>query len=75
MANVYDVEGWEDSDGNRHRGQPTDPEDTFGEFIHVYDPDTGEEHHFWAFTRYPLDWDEWDDYIYDLCSQHGISLA
>ena len=75
MPSQREVLGWEDYDGNRHNGEPSDVGQTWGQFIHTYDPATGEHHYFWAFVPYTLDdWDEWGDYVDQLMDMHGIAL-
>lgn len=73
---IFTVEGWEDRDGERHEGTPSDLNDTFGTFVHVTNPDDPEEHHFfWAFVGGPFEeWDEWYVYIGALMDMYGMAL-
>lgn len=72
----FDAVGWEDYDGVRHGGKPSDLSDTYGLKVVVEDPETGETHQFWAFVVTPFeDWAEWLDYVGVLCEMHGMSLA
>lgn len=76
LAFDFDTVAWEDYDGVRHAGKPSDLSDTYGLQVHAYDPETGESHHFWAFVGGPFeDWTEWLDYIGSLMEMHGMSLA
>lgn len=75
VAYQYDVVGWEDYDGNRHEGAPSDPDATWGQLIHAYDPATGDSHHFWAFVPETFDdWDQWADYVDGLMDMYGMAL-
>jgi len=65
VAYVFDSHGWEDYDGNRHAGEPTDIDATYGVLVHTYDENNpADSHWFWAMMPEPFDnWDEWDAYI------------
>lgn len=80
----FDVLGWEDDGGNRHLPDengtpdvPQDLDDTFGIFVHVYDTDDDEYHHyFWAFSGSPYeDWDDWWDLIEEMMDMYGMETA
>ena len=76
MPFEFEAQGWEDESGNRHRGKPSDTSDTFGMFVHAYDPKSGEDHHFWAFVYQPFDsWEDWLVYVGALMQMHGMDLA
>lgn len=76
MAFQFETEAWEDDDGNRHRGKPSDVDAVYGMFIHAHDPKTGEDHHFWAFVYDSFDdWDQWILYIGALMEMHGMALS
>jgi len=74
---TFDVWGWEDANGDRWTGEPFNIQDTYGIWVHVYNPDNPEDSHpFWAFTPEPYeDWEEWWDYIGILAAMHGYVLA
>lgn len=73
MPYSFDVVGWEDYDGNRHEGKPSDISATWGELVHAYDPATGADEFFWAFVPYTLDdWDDWYEYIEALLEMYGL---
>lgn len=76
MAFDFDVDAWEDYNGDRHAGKPSDLSDTWGVRVIAADTETGETHIFWAFTPSPYeDWEEWLDHIGILMSMHGMELA
>ncbi|MDE2101944.1 MAG: hypothetical protein KGL39_32155 [Patescibacteria group bacterium] len=76
MPYQFDVVGWEDFDGNRHDGMPSDLSDVYGQLVHAYDPSTGESEHFWAFVPAPFeDWDDWYDYIDSLMDMYGLATS
>lgn len=77
VAFDFDVVGWEDKAGDRHRGKPADINDTYGQLVHAYDPETGEQHHFWAFIGGILpgwDWEDWVDLIETLIEMYGTAV-
>lgn len=89
MSYAFDVEGWEDFRGNRHRGGPPSPESAHGVFVHLTNPDDrDDQHRFWAWgyfapKRQPgetrLDhelrgWVEWWLYVAGLMHMHGMEL-
>lgn len=72
MAYTYDVVGWEDSQGDRHEGRPTDISDTYSVFVFAYDDANPADYkYFWAHIppdesgERPIfdDWDTWDAYV------------
>lgn len=76
MAFDFDVIGWEDRNGDRHEGKPSDINDVYGEFVHAFDSATGEHKHFWAFVYDSFEeWEEWLDYIEQLIEGYGLSVA
>lgn len=77
MHPEIEVLGWADYDGNRFEGDPGDPADIWGMFVHVHNPETGEDQHFWAYLPMGLDfdWDEWYDYIEQLSDMYGQAAA
>lgn len=88
MAFDFDVIGWEDYEGNRHiatkaelevnpdAGKPTDITDTYGVYVHAYDPETGEHQYFWTFSYYDLDeWEDWLDQIGEAMDMCGMEVA
>lgn len=76
MAFDFDVVGWEDFDGDRHDGKPSDLDDTYGVKVYAEDEETGQVEAFWAFVVSPFeDWTEWLDYIGTLMSMYGLELA
>ena len=76
MAYEFTAEGWEDFDGNRHGGTPSDLDATHGVFVHVSNPDDPEdETYFWAYAAEFDDWAEWWVYIGGLMEMYGLELA
>ena len=74
----YSVIGWEDFDGNRYEGEPSDISDAWGLLINVPgDLAVGRgDEHFWAFVPYTFDdWDSWYDYIDSLIDMYGQAYA
>ena len=59
--------GWKDWDGIPHEGEPSDLSQVWSQFVHVSDPDTGEDQHLWAYVPKGLketeDWEWWYNYI------------
>ena len=74
MAYEHEVVGWEDYDGGRHPGPPSDVTESWGMLVHAYDPATGASEHFWAFVPYTFDdWDQWEDYIDSMMDMYGLA--
>ncbi len=75
VAYTFRATGWEDFDGNRYRGTPSDVERTHGVFVHVQNPDdSDDQHRFWAWGKFS-GWAEWWVYIGALMQMHGMELA
>lgn len=76
MHPEVDVLGWADWDGNRYEGTPDDLTEVWGQFVHVHDPSTGEDQHFWAYVPEAYDdWDFWYDYIEMLADMYAQAAA
>lgn len=77
MAYTFEAIGWEDFDGNRHRGTPSDLDATHGVIVEYHDPDNSEDRGaFIAYARGDFeDWAEWWVYIGGLMEMHGLDLA
>ncbi|MGH7240235.1 MAG: hypothetical protein ACREHG_09280, partial [Candidatus Saccharimonadales bacterium] len=77
----FSAYGWEDANHNRHRGKPSELDNTMGIFVDAKDRDTGEQHMFWAFIYRNQDgnlfqsWEQWLDYIAILMTMHGMELG
>lgn len=74
---IFTVTGWEDYEGERHRGTPSELDDTYGVRVHVTDPSDPEFHQFfWAFVGGPFEsWEEWYVYIGALMDMYGLELG
>lgn len=76
MAFDFEVVEWEDGNGERHSGKPSDLSDTYGVKVFAYDDETGETHTFWRFIPSPYDsWTQWLDHIGINMEEHGMALA
>ena len=70
--------GWQGFDQVRHRGEPTDIEQTYGIWVEYSNPEDDEDYgRFWIYTFYGEfeDWSEWWLYIGAYMEQHGLDLA
>lgn len=75
MAWDFEVVGYEDFDGDRHEGKPSDLSDTWGCLVHCYDSETGQHDYFWAFVPDTFDeWEDWLDYIEGLMGGYGMEM-
>lgn len=77
MAYTFTVDGWQDWDGNRHEGDPTDVEETQGMFVHASSEDDSEaDHYFWVYVGEEFEeWDEWWVLIGAMMEIHGMGIA
>jgi hypothetical protein len=77
MAYAFQAYGWEDFEGDRHRGEPTDISETHGVLVSVTNLDDPEDTRmFWAYDYGTFEsWAEWWVYIEALMDGYGLSLA
>lgn len=78
MAYTFDVNAWEDFDGNRRRGTPSDIGATHGVRVHYHNPEDEEDQGmFWAYALMGAfkTWAEWWVYIGAMMERHGMELA
>lgn len=75
----YQVEGWQDWNGDVHRGEPDDVSEVMGMYVHYWDESGADptDHYSWEYIDPPPfeDWDDWDDLIFGVLSDHGYSMV
>jgi hypothetical protein len=52
-----------------------DPGSIEGLWMRAFDPETGEEHYWWIWTYYSLNWDEWDNLIDGSAEMYNYVMA
>ena len=74
MTWYYEVLAWEDYNGNRIDGEPKDPDESYGIYVHAYNTeDPEDQHYWWSFVGQPFEeWEDWNDVIYAQMEMHGM---
>ena len=78
MAVTFEAIGWEDFDGHRHKGTPSDLDATHGVIIHYWDIDNPAiQDEFIVYARDPFQaWAEWWVFIGEhIIHNYGLDLA